>query len=165
MRPARSLPTASKTLFRSVLLSPASMGPPLTTMAGMFRRSAAMSMPGTHLSQLGIRTSPSKGWAVAMISTESAMISREGRENLMPSWFMARPSHTAMAGTSMGVPPAARTPALTASAMRSRCMCPGTTSLAALTTPMRGRSISVRVSPRACRSERCGAFSSPFVML
>ena len=85
MRPARSFPTASNTLLRSVLLSPASMGPPLTTMVGIFSLSAAMSMPGTHLSQLGISTSPSKGWAVAMISTESAMISREGRENLIPS--------------------------------------------------------------------------------
>ena len=48
--------------------------------AGMFSRRAAMIMPGTILSQLGINTSPSKGWALAMISTESAMCSRLGRE-------------------------------------------------------------------------------------
>ena len=35
----------------------------------------------------------------------------------------------AMAGNSTGVPPAARTPALTASAILSRFMCPGTISL------------------------------------
>ena len=81
-----------------------------------------MIMPGTILSQLGMNTSPSKGWALAMISTESAMCSREGREKNMPAWFMAMPSHTPMAGNSMGVPPAMRTPAFTASAILSRCM-------------------------------------------
>ena len=67
----------------------------------------------------------------------------------MPSWFMAMPSQTAMAGNSMGVPPAMRMPALTASAILSRCMWPGTISLAEFTTPMRGREISSLVRPRA----------------
>ena len=56
------------------------MGPPLTTMAGMLMRAAAMSMPGTILSQFGIKTSASKQWARARVSTESAMSSREGSE-------------------------------------------------------------------------------------
>ena len=133
------------------------MGPPETSTEGMFRRIMAMSMPGTHLSQLGMKTRASKAWARAMISMESAMNSREGREKRMPSaneyfmpkWFMAMPSHTPMAGSWKGVPPAMRTPALTASASLPRCRWPGTTSLAALTTPTRGRSISSRVRPRA----------------
>ena len=60
---------------------------------------------------------------------ESAMRSRVTREYFMPMWPMAMPSHTAMAGNSTGVPPAARTPALTASAILSRFMWPGTISL------------------------------------
>ena len=62
---------------------------------------------------------------------------------------MARPSHTAIAGNCSGVPPDIRTPALTASARLFRCICPGTTSLAAFTIPIRGRSISSLVRPRA----------------
>ena len=38
------------------------------------------------------------------------MRSRVTREYFMPTWPMAMPSHTAMAGNSTGVPPAARTP-------------------------------------------------------
>ncbi len=43
---------------------------------------------GTILSQLGMQTMASKGWAVAMISTESAMISRLGSDIFMlrDSW-------------------------------------------------------------------------------
>ena len=37
------------------------------------------------LSQLGMHTNASKGWAVAMISMESAMISRDTSEKCMPS--------------------------------------------------------------------------------
>ena len=40
---------------------------------GVFRRIMAMSMPGTVLSQLGMKTRPSKEWARAMISQLSAM--------------------------------------------------------------------------------------------
>src|SRR6218665_2073404 len=95
---------------------------------------------------------------------ESAMISRLGNEKRMPSWFMASPSHTAMAGNSLGVPPAARTPAFPASAMVFRWMCRGTTSLAELTAPTSGLDNSSRVRRRAYSSERCGAFSSPCVI-
>ena len=58
---------------------PASIGPPETKTAGMFRRSAAISMPGVILSQLEMQTKASAQWALAMYSTLSAMISREGR--------------------------------------------------------------------------------------
>ena len=59
---------------------PASIGPPETKTVGMFRRIAALSMPGVILSQLEIHTSASAVWAFAMYSTESAMISRLGSE-------------------------------------------------------------------------------------
>ena len=47
----------------------------------------------------------------------------------MPRWPMAMPSQTAMAGKTMGVPPAIATPSFTASTILSIFMCPGTISL------------------------------------
>ena len=83
MVPAVTWPTASKSVFRSVwhpLLSrPASMGPPETSMVGIFKRAAAMSMPGTILSQLGMSTIASNWWPWMAHSTLSAMTSREVR--------------------------------------------------------------------------------------
>ena len=57
------------------------------------------------------------------------MRSRVTREYFMPVWPMAMPSHTAMAGKTMGVPPAMATPSFTASTILSRFMWPGTISL------------------------------------
>ena len=45
------------------------MGPPETSTTGMSSRAAAMTMPGTTLSQLGMSTRPSSPCALAMIST------------------------------------------------------------------------------------------------
>ena len=62
--PTLALPTYSKTLIRSIFFpwnSPESIGPPLITIVGMSRRAAAISIPGTILSQLGMRTRPSNG--------------------------------------------------------------------------------------------------------
>ena len=58
---------------------PASIGPPETKTAGMFRRMAAISMPGVILSQLEMQTMTSAQWAFTMYSTLSAISSREGR--------------------------------------------------------------------------------------
>jgi len=63
-----------------LLGNPAAMGPPLTNTVGMLQRIAAISMPGTILSQFGMQTMPSKQWALSMVSTVSAMSSREGSE-------------------------------------------------------------------------------------
>ena len=60
--------------------SPASIGPPLTNMAGMLRRMAAMSMPGVTLSQFEMHIMASAQCALTIYSTESAMRSREGSE-------------------------------------------------------------------------------------
>ncbi len=59
---------------------PASIGPPETKIVGMFRRIAALSMPGVILSQFEMHTSASAVCALTMYSTESAMISRLGSE-------------------------------------------------------------------------------------
>ena len=105
------------------------MGPPEHTTAGTSMRTAAMTIPGTILSQLGTSTSPSSWWAMSMVSTLSQISSRLAREYFMPTWPMAMPSHTPMAGMRMGVPPAISTPDFTAWASLSRCMWPGTISL------------------------------------
>ena len=49
-------------------------------MAGMSMRAAAISMPGTTLSQFGMRTMASKACAWTASSTESAMTSRLASE-------------------------------------------------------------------------------------
>src|SRR5690554_1285510 len=76
--------TKSKPWLASLVL-PASMGPPETNTTGIFRRKAAINIPGVILSQLEMHTKASAQWALAMYSTESAMISRLGSEYSMPS--------------------------------------------------------------------------------
>ena len=118
-------PTASNMLERLVFFPctrPAIMGPPLTKIVGMLILAAAIRSPGTFLSQLGTMTSPSNWWAMAMASVESAIRSLVTREYFMPICPMAMPSQTAMAGNTMGVPPAMATPIFTASTTLSRFM-------------------------------------------
>ena len=91
---------------------PASIGPPLTKMVGMLQRAAAIIIPGTILSQLGMQIMASKRWASIMVSTQSAISSRLGSENFMPRWPMAMPSSTPMVLKMKGTPPAARTASL-----------------------------------------------------
>ena len=150
--PASKRPAASNAV--EILMSfpfkrPGSMGPPLHTTEGMFRRSAAISMPGTILSQLGISTMPSKAWPLTTASMLSAISSRLTRGYFMPTWPMAMPSHTPMAGTSIGTPPAASTPYFTIFAWSSRCACPGIISLWALTTAIKGLRKSSSEKPKA----------------
>ena len=150
--PASNLPAASKAV--EMLISfpfrrPGSMGPPLQTTAGMFMRRAAISMPGTILSQLGISTMPSKAWPLINASMLSAISSRLTRGYFIPSWPMAMPSQIPMAGTSTGTPPAASTPYFTIFAWSSRWAWPGMISLCALTTAMRGFFKSSSEKPRA----------------
>ena len=89
------------------LTLPASIGPPETNTTGMFRRMAAINIPGVILSQLEMQTMASAQWALTMYSTESAMMSRLGSEYNIPSWPMAMPSSTAMVLNSLATPPAA----------------------------------------------------------
>ena len=60
---------------------------------------------------------------------ESAIRSLVTREYFIPICPMAIPSHTAMAGNTIGVPPAMATPIFTASTILSMFICPGTISL------------------------------------
>jgi len=82
--PALKAPTPSKTLIRSTArpsgVLPAGIGPPLMKIVGMSTRMAAMSIPGTILSQLGMQIMPSKAWATTIVSTQSAISSRLGSE-------------------------------------------------------------------------------------
>ncbi len=166
--PALYAPTASNTLLRSSwtpFLFSDSIGPPLTTTEGTFILAAAISMPGTILSQLGMNTMPSKLWARPIASHESAISSLDASEYFIPICPMAMPSHIPMLPNSTGVPPAILIPALTASAILSRCMCPGTISFLELTTPISGLLISSSVYPMALNSALCGAFSMPFLTI
>ncbi len=62
------------------LVLPASIGPPETKITGMFRRSAAIIIPGVILSQLEMQTMASAQCAFTIYSTESAISSRDGSE-------------------------------------------------------------------------------------
>ncbi len=65
-------------------------------------RAAAISMPGSDLSQPASSTEPSSRSAIITVSTESAITSRETREKCMPSWPMEMPSETEMVPNSSG---------------------------------------------------------------
>ena len=82
--PAACLPTASNTVIRSLLLpsssTPAIIGPPEMKIVGMLTRAAPISIPGVILSQFGIQIIASKQCAAAIVSTESAISSRDGSE-------------------------------------------------------------------------------------
>ena len=66
------------------LTLPASMGPPETKTTGIFKRKAAISIPGVILSQFEIHTMASAQWAFTMYSTLSAIKSRLGKLYNMP---------------------------------------------------------------------------------
>ena len=108
---------ATKASMRSTVfpssVRPASIGPPETKMVGMLQRIAPMNMPGTILSQLGMQIIASKRWASIIVSTQSAISSREGSENFIPEWPIAIPSSTPIVLKMKGTPPAARTHSLT----------------------------------------------------
>ena len=102
-----------RTVPSTRVVRPPSIGPPETNTVGMFRRSAASSIPGVILSQLETHTSTSAQCALTMYSTESAISSREGSEYSIPPWPIAMPSSTAMVLNSRGMPPASCTAAET----------------------------------------------------
>ena len=61
-------------------ITPASIGPPDTKTAGILSLIAAINIPGVILSQLLMQIIASALWALTIYSTESAMMSLEGRE-------------------------------------------------------------------------------------
>jgi len=136
--------TPSKMLMRSTALPSfvfsAFMGPPETKMVGMFSLTVAISIPGMILSQFGMQMRASKQCALTIVSTESAIISLEGREYFMPACPIAMPSHTAIVLNSKGVAPAFLTAFFTVCATLSRWTCPGTISQKLLAIPINGLS-------------------------
>ena len=84
-----------------------------------------MIMPGTILSQFGMQIMPSKRCALTMVSTQSAISSRLGREYFMPVWPMAMPSQMPMVLNSNGTPPALPMAFLMSSATLLRWTWPG----------------------------------------
>ena len=85
-----------------ILATPGRMDPAYRKTLARSRRAAAMSMPGSDLSQPASRTEPSRRSACMTVSTESAMISRLTSEKCMPSWPIEMPSLTLMVPNSSG---------------------------------------------------------------
>ena len=100
---------------------PDSIGPPETNTTGIFKRKAALSMPGVILSQLEIHTSASAQCALTIYSTESAIKSRDGKEYSIPPCPIAIPSSTAMVLNSLATPPAASISRATNCPMSFKC--------------------------------------------
>ena len=144
---------------------PASIGPPETNTTGMFRRIAAISMPGVILSQFEMHTIASAQWALTMYSTESAIRSREGSEYSMPPWPMAMPSSTAMVLNSLATPPDASIWRATSWPRSFRCTWPGTNWVNELTTATIGFSKSPSFMPVARHSARAPAMLRPWVVV
>jgi hypothetical protein len=131
----------------------------------MFRRIAAISMPGVILSQFEMQTMASAQWALTMYSTESAIRSREGSEYSMPPWPMAMPSSTAMVLNSLATPPAASISRATSWPRSFRCTWPGTNCVNELTTATIGLSKSPSFMPVARHRARAPAMLRPWVVV
>src|SRR5574344_22035 len=81
--PEDNSPTASQTVIKSAFLPlnfPGTIAPPVKAIVGISNLPAAINIPGTTLSQLGIKTSPSKLCPLTILSTVAATISLEGKE-------------------------------------------------------------------------------------
>src|SRR3989338_3497266 len=122
---------------------------------------SAITVPGIVLSQPESAPTPSKRWPRTTSSTESAITSRLTREARMPSVPMEMPSETEIVLNSIGVPPAARTPAFTCSASRRKWKLHGITSIQVLAMPMSGFFRSSSVNPIPFIIARAGARLSP----
>ena len=120
--PSMMVPTLSWAWMWSTSLPrnwPGGMYPPVTMMAGISRRAAAIRCPGTMESQVDSMTMPSKKLPSTVSSTWSAMELRLGISIYLGS-FSTMPSQMAVVITSRGSPPASRTPCLTRSAREFR---------------------------------------------
>ena len=82
---AMTIASTKSSFLSANLVFPASIGPPDTKITGILILIAAINMPGVILSQLEIQTIASAQCALTIYSTESAIISREGKLYSMPS--------------------------------------------------------------------------------
>ena len=140
---------------------PASIGPPETNTTGMFKRMAAINIPGVILSQLEIHTIASAQCAFTMYSTLSAIISRDGSEYSIPSWPIAIPSSTAIVLNSLATPPAASTSRATIWPKSLRWTCPGTNCVNEFTIAIMGLPKSLSFMPVARHKPRAPAILRP----
>src|SRR6478609_11725796 len=147
------------------LTLPASIGPPDTNTTGMFRRMAAINIPGVILSQFEMQTMASAQCALTMYSTESAMSSRDGSEYSMPPWPMAMPSSTAMVLNSFATPPAASISRATIWPRSLRWTWPGTNWVKELAMAMIGLPKSPSFMPVARQRPRAPAMLRPWVVV
>ena len=145
------------------LTLPASIGPPDTNTTGIFKRIAAISIPGVILSQFEIHTIASAQCAFTIYSTESAIKSRDGSEYSIPSCPMAIPSSTAMVLNSFATPPEASISRATSCPKSLRCTCPGTNWVNELTTAIIGLPKSSSFIPVARHKPRAPAIFLPCV--
>jgi hypothetical protein len=111
-----------------------------------------------------MQTTPSRRWPRTTSSIESAITSRLTSEVFMPSVPMVTPSLIAIVLNSIGVPPAARTPALTNSARWRWLRLQGMVSIQAEATPISGLARSSSVKPTALSIARAPARSGPSVI-
>ena len=102
------------------------------------------------LSQPGIATRPSYHCALMTVSIESAMMSREGSEKLIPSVPIDRPSLTPIVLKRSPTRPAAGVASRTAVARPSRCMLQVLPSYHMLQMPTCGLERSASVRPTPC---------------
>ena len=157
--------TKSKRRLSAMLIAPttlpASIGPPDTKMVGIFRRIAAISIPGVILSQLEMHTSASAQWALTIYSTLSAIKSRLGSEYSIPLCPMAMPSSTAMVLNSLAIAPAFSISRATSCPMLCRCTWPGTNWVNELAMAMMGLPKSLSATPVARQRARAPAMLRP----
>ncbi len=115
------------------------------------------------MSQPTRQTSPSKRWPRATSSIESAIQSRETSDARIPSVPIETPSETAIVLNSIGVPPAARIPALTCWARSRWFRLHGIVSIHVVATPTIGFARSSSLKPVPFSIARAGARSGPSV--
>ena len=92
---SRSLPSES-------LATPGKIEPAYRNTEARSRRAAAISIPGSDLSQPASNTEPSSRSACITVSTLSAITSRDTNEKCMPSWPIEMPSDTEIVPNSSG---------------------------------------------------------------
>ena len=143
---------------------PCAIEPPYIARPGIFIRAKAIAAAGIVLSQPHNTSTASKQWPFTASSMESAITSRETKDARIPDVPIAIPSVTAMVLNSIGVPPAARIPALACSANSRRFKLHGEIFDQVCTTATIGLAISSSDNPVARNMARAGARSGPVLM-
>ncbi len=97
-----SMIVTSRSVPSDIFAMPGRIEPAYRNTLARSRRAAAISMPGSDLSQPASSTEPSSRSACITTSTLSAITSRDTSEKCMPSWPIEMPSDTEMVPNSIG---------------------------------------------------------------